>query len=353
MSNSKCLIIGDTHFDSPFKGYLDNQVETCLKLIDSSKPKYVVFLGDIYHHRKPHPEVIVKVARLFKKISLTPGLTKVFILRGNHDSANKSDDGLTALETLEWSGSKVSLISQTQFDEDLNFLFIPHYENEATIKESLCYIKDKDTVVFGHFGYQGCMNSGGFMDFGFEKGVFKNRTILGHIHRYKDDGNVLVLGTPWSTNFGECDYDHFTGTITQESPGVWSPLVKKAVEFGPRYYVCPFESLEQMKEEIQDPRYFTILRVLMDKFTEEGSTDTRNNILEEYKVKHVDIKFQPIFDKKLDNRISNFDPNIPVQSIHGDMIRQYLEEQASTIPQEDLEKGLDIISDHENKTSEG
>jgi predicted phosphodiesterase len=343
----KCLVIGDTHFDNQYKGYLDSQIEACYKLIDEHKPKVVVFLGDIYHHRKPSPEVIVKVHKLFKRIAVIPGLSSIFVIRGNHDSANKSDDGLTALETLVHPTSKVRLIQQTLLDERFNFLFIPHYENEDVVRESLQYAKDKDTVVFGHFGYAGCINAGQYFDFEVEVDEFKNRTILGHIHKFSENGNVTILGTPWSTNFGECDYDHYVGVMEHSSSG-WGPLNKFKVAYGPRHYVAPLEALDAMADEIQQDDYFTILRVLVDKFADDSTSILRSELLEKFNVGYVDLKFQPVYDRVLKNRLSNYDPNMPINNIDDNVIDRYIEEQASNIPLESLKKGLDLIKAHED-----
>ena len=49
----KVLVIGDTHFDNQFPGYLDAQLGTLVKIVKTSKPQAVIFLGDIFHHRNP------------------------------------------------------------------------------------------------------------------------------------------------------------------------------------------------------------------------------------------------------------------------------------------------------------
>ena len=347
---TKCLVIGDTHYDNPYSGYLEAQLTKTKELIESSKAKYVVFLGDIFHHRKPNPEVIVSVKRLFDRVSLTPGLSRIIILRGNHDSASKSDDGLTVLDVLDWPGSKVQIVSHTELDEELNMLFIPHYENENTIHESLAYAPNESTIVFGHFGYEGSINAAGFFDFSLNLDSFKNRTILGHIHKYTKNGNVTILGTPWATNFGECDYPHYVGTLTY-SKGKWTDMDITPVEGGVRYYAAPFESLEVMRDEISDPSYFTILRVLLDKFSDESTNAVRSSIKEDFGVAYVDLKFQPVLDKKLSDRLSGYDSNVPLNNIDDDIIQQYINEQTTSIPKEDLENGLKLIREYEDSSS--
>jgi DNA repair exonuclease SbcCD nuclease subunit len=348
----KCLVIGDTHYDTKCEGYLDNQLQSTLRIVKEHKPTHVVFLGDIYHHRKPTPEVIVGVQKMFQELATLPDLKCMYVLRGNHDSQNRNDDGLTALETLCYPGSKVRLVQQTIVDTDLNFLLIPHYEDEEVIKEHLLYATDDQTIAFGHFSY--CPKHLGIR--GFDSGLklkdFPCRTILGHIHKYVEDEHVTILGTPWSTNYGEADNEHFVG-ILEESPRGWKPLIKFKVGFGPRFYEAPFDSLEAMSEEISDSNYFTMLRVSVDKFSDDPPSLLRADIANKFKVANVDIKFQPVYDDTLNERLSGYDPNIPLTVIDADIITKYIQEQASTIPHELLESGLELIKDYADQEANG
>ena len=343
----KCLVIGDTHFDNVYKGYLENQLASCLRIVNEIKPKIVVFLGDVYHHRKPSPEVLVAVHKLFQRLAVVPGLTNIYVIRGNHDSSNKSDNGLTALETLVYPGSKVSLIAQTSSLLEENFVFVPHYEDEDKVSEALSSVKDKESIAFGHFAYKGCINTGPYFDFKVKREEFKNRTILGHLHKYSEDGDVTILGTPWSTNFSEGEYDHYVGVLERTNK-TWGPLKKVKVDFGPRHYVAPYEALDAMQEDITDDRFFMLLRVVIDKFTDEDLRALKLELLDRFKVGHIEFKFQPVYDKVLNNRLSNYDPNSAVNLIGEDIINKYVEEQASTIPREKLEEGLNLIKEHEN-----
>ncbi len=347
----KCLVIGDTHFDTRCEGYLESQLKATVDIVSKHKPKYVVFLGDIYHHRKPTPEVIVGVHRLFKKLAIIPGVTKIFVLRGNHDSQNRSDDGLTALETLEYPGSKVEVVKHTRLDVGLNMLFIPHYESEEVIKEHLLSAHDSNTVAFGHFSYSPkCFGLHGF-ESTLEQNDFKCRTILGHIHKYLIDGKVTVLGTPWSTNYGECDYDHYVGVMERTAKG-WGVMKTVEVALGPRYYEAPYEALDAMGDDISKGDHFLMLRVLMDKFSEAPPNILREELSSRYKVGNVELKFKPIYNSDMNNRLSNYDPDTPLTVIDGDIIKRYIEEQASTIPTDRLEEGLNLIKEHDNQTSE-
>ena len=349
---NKCLVIGDTHYDTKCEGYLENQIESTIKIVDQHKPTHIVFLGDIYHHRRPSPEVIIATHKMFQKLALTPGLKCMYVLRGNHDSQNRSDDGLTALETLRYPGSKVRLVQQTLVDTDLKFLLIPHYENEETIKEHLHRGSDDNYIAFGHFSY--CPAHLGIRGFDSDLKLkdFGCRTILGHIHKYVEDQHVTVLGTPWSTNFGESDNEHYVGILEQHANG-WGPLVKFKVTFGPRFYEAPYEALDAMRDEISDSNYFTLLRVTLNKFTDDPPAMLRADILDKFKVAHVDLKFQPVYDDTLNERLSGYDPNASLSVIDNNIIDKYIEEQCSTIPQDKLRQGLDIINKHADQETDG
>ena len=58
----KALVIGDIHLrDDVAPGYLESQYETVLRICDKENPDQVIFLGDIFHYRKPTPKVLLKV----------------------------------------------------------------------------------------------------------------------------------------------------------------------------------------------------------------------------------------------------------------------------------------------------
>jgi len=346
----KCLIIGDTHYDTKCEGYLENQIESTIRIVKEHKPTHIVFLGDIYHHRKPTPEVIVAVQKMF--YALRTLAESIYVLRGNHDSQNRNDDGLTVLDTLEWPHSPVRVVKHTILDPDLNFLLIPHYEDDEVIKKHLLSAKNEKTIAFGHFSYT--PDHLGIR--GFESSIklddFKCRTILGHIHKYLEDEHVTILGTPWTTNFGESDKVNFVG-ILEETPNGWGPLNKFKVGYGPRFYEAPYDALEAMADEISDPNYFTLLRVTIDKFSDDPPSLLRSDIANKFKVAHVDLKCQPVYDEMLNDRLSGYDPNVPLTVIDTDIIGKYIEEQCSTIPKEKLEEGINIIKDHADQEAEG
>lgn len=356
VEQKRCLVIGDVHLCMPFKGYYEAQVATLKKIIRESAPTHVIFLGDIFHVRKPDPEVLLGVRKFFDDISNIPGLKQIFLLRGNHDSSNKSDDGVTALSLFQYPASKVEVITQTYYDHHLNFYFIPHYENQDIILDSINKIEGEwnkfithfptaPPVVFGHFGFAGCLNTANNADFDLDPSKFKYLTILGHIHKPTDLGQAVVLGTPYSTSFNECDYSHQCMLLKSENNKAWSTHTIP-IEFGLRHLVMPYEALEANKEFIRDKNYATVLRVFISHFDEaEDSVTLRKRIMDEYGAFYVDIKFSAILDKKVESQ-SMFNMEGAALEINEDLIQKYIKENTTQIPESDILEGYKLINDY-------
>ena len=89
----------------------------------------------------------------------------------------------------------------------------------------------------------------------------------------------------------------------------------------------------------------------MNKFADGEANDVRDSLLENLDLGYVDIKFQPILDKKLNNRLSDFDPQNSIKTIDDNIVDKYLEEQKSSIPTNVLKEGLDKITRYGDKDS--
>ena len=147
------LVIGDLHFNHTPRGMMEAQLETVKKIVERGIVKHrcdsLIFLGDLMMHRSPRPPVMLSLKYLMDWITEEKGLD-VYILRGNHDSYNKSDDGVTSLSLLE--NNKVKVFTQTYYDERNDWTFIPHYEDEQRMEHDLG-AAHPGSFVFGHFGY--------------------------------------------------------------------------------------------------------------------------------------------------------------------------------------------------------
>lgn len=133
MIRSKTLIIGDTHLEDKIPGHLNHQIETLTILIEKEIDdlKHIIFLGDITDSRKPSPTILLTFRLFIHHIkSLNPNIN-IWIIRGNHDSETKSDDGITALSLFE-EIEGVKVITQ-YIDEFIGIpvRFIAHYEKKT------------------------------------------------------------------------------------------------------------------------------------------------------------------------------------------------------------------------------
>lgn len=329
------LVIGDLHFNHTPRGMLEAQERTIKNLVEIGVGKHhcdkVIFLGDLMMHRSPRPPVLLALKRLMDWITEKKGLD-VYILRGNHDSYNKSDDGVTALTLLE--NDKVKVFTETYHDKENNWLFIPHYEDESKIEFALGNAHPT-TLVFGHFGYVGSLNSAGDADFGIQLDAFQSRTILGHIHKHTEDGRVTVLGTPYSTNFGEAGKDCYYGVITAKG------FKTHPINFGIRHLVVDYDRVKDNIDWLNNPHWFTMLRINVNSLEEDSTVAWTADGLD---VASYEIKYVPLLDEK-----DIFDPTPGVVSlqVNDDLIEQYLNASNTKINKEVLRDGLKLI--HENQ----
>lgn len=352
----KALVLGDCHFTNAYPSfdYLGKQLSTIESIIlEQEDVEYVIFLGDVFHFRKPDPETVVRVQKFFRDITRFP-MKQVFIVRGNHDTASKSDDSLlTILEVLE--GNKVTIVKNTllQFVGNCAFGFVAHFEKDEEILVRLAGLYDKlalceenDKFIFGHFGYTGCLNTNGDEDFGLSLNVFKHPTFLGHIHKPADEGNVHVVGTPYSTSFQEADNHHRYAIIDTIS----GEVEFKRVSMGIRYLSFEYAALEANKEFIKDNHYYTILRVYLSQITDVNSVDLRKDIMEEYGVEYVDIKYLPLIDNE--SHFSSFRPKNLVFELDDELINNYVDECKSALPKDIILQALKLFKQMEDSDTE-
>jgi len=330
----KTLVIGDLHFDNKPMGMLDAQKEAIIKICkENQECKEVIFLGDLMMHRNPRPSVLLALKEVIDEVSKAKA---VYILRGNHDSVTKADDGVTALSLFE--SSNVRVITQTWYDHNNGWAFIPHYEDEQKIKEDLANVP-KDYTVFGHFGYYGVLNSAGDADFSLSLSDFRNPTILGHIHKEGRNGNVTVLGTPYSTNFGEAGKDCFYGILSEDG------LEKVPSLWGPRHLVVDYDNVEDNLDWInkdKDPAEFTLLRVNISTINEDQ--DKIADLCDKLVVGSLEIKYKPLLDEKEEFET---DGQVFTSALNDDLIDHYINSSNTKINKEDLLSGLKLI--HENQ----
>jgi len=336
-TNNKLLVLGDVHLSDKYPGYLDAQCKFLRELICKFVPSEagaVLFLGDVFNDRSPKPNVLLALQNLLRTIPCHVG-----ILRGNHDSQTKADDGITALSLFE--GPHVKVIKEYEAFNNLHF--IPHYEADSVIIDILKSIPQDGSVVFGHFGYTGCMGAVADYEFTIPLDGIPD-AILGHIHYYKKEGRVTVLGTPYTTDFNEAGKTSYIALVHGGSGGLRIDLKNtEGIQGQIRHVVFQYEELQEHKDLISDPNYFTLLRVLIDPLSEANSPEIIRSIINEYKVKWVEVKFKSFISDRVKEDLSSFRPKREIVTINDQVLEDYVEANNAGLTKEDLMNGLKDI----------
>lgn len=334
------LVIGDIHLHDKSSTIRNRQIACIKKIVEDTNPEEILQLGDFFDKRSPSPEAMLDGLILTKFLS--KNARNVVILRGNHDSSNKSDDGVTALSL--YAAKNVKIVVDTEKTD--NAIFIPHFEDEGRIKHNVGL--SEGTWVFGHFGYEHSFNSLGDMDFSIPFDTFIGPTILGHIHKFnqmevvRGEDNVTLLGTPYTTNYTEWGKQNYVGIIKN---GVLTPI---EVNHGLRYCVFDYADLEDNKYVLSDNRYGTRLRVYIDKISEINPDDLIKAIINEYGVDYVDIKYKPSFNEEemVDN---SFVPDKSLVKITDRLLDDYINSANTLLPKEDIMEGFRLLKNEYQK----
>ena len=336
----KTLVITDLHLNTKVRGLLDAQIKCISSILDKEEPDEVIMMGDIFMSRRPSPSVLVG----FKKfLDSHKALTEFYILRGNHDSETKADDGITALSVFD-DDYNVRVIPHTLVDSARERAFIPHYENEDIIIAAL-RVMPKGFKVFGHFGFSGSINSYGDCDFTIPLREFRNSCMLGHIHRFNArsievDGEKVVLtclGTPYTTNFTEHGKDNFYATIEGDE------VSYTQVTHGPRHLCIDYESIDEWHDVLSDTNYFNIVRVYVNKLSDSDNSLIVKDLLDAYPIDCLEIKYKPIFDD--DQEENYYNPKTNPFDLNRDVLQEYVNNSTAQLDKDMLMKGLDLINE--------
>jgi hypothetical protein len=109
----------------------------------------------------------------------------------------------------------------------------------------------------------------------------------------------------------------------------------KRIKHGPRHLVYSAGNLENNLDIINDPEYFTFLRVVREKEDDDIP-------LQDIKVSHVDVKYAPVFNE---DEVSTYKPGRDLFSINDVVIQDYVKEAITTIPVEKIMEGYRLLQD--------
>lgn len=328
----KTLVITDLHLSNKISGFLDEQVKCITKICSDAKPDDIIIMGDVFMNRRPTPSELLGFKQILDFVGSDSSVT---VLRGNHDSETKADDGISALSVFESTFTDVTIIKHTTTDPLTRRVYIPHYENQETIKKALDEVPE-GYFVFGHFGYRGCLNSAGDADFSLRLSDFRNPSLLGHIHRHVQKDNVTILGTPYTTNFGECGKDNYYAIIDNDKVSYHKIL------HGPRHVLLKYKSLEadpNLIEALNDKDYFTLLRILRDRDDKEVSLEGLN-------VASIDIKWNPSSDDLLEEG-SGYSPSRDLFSINEVILEDYVNSVQTSLTKEQIMLGYGLLKNED------
>ena len=345
----KSLLLTDLHLSNKsFRGVslLAPQVECILSIIEEEKPHEIIIMGDIFMERKPSPSALLALRTILRFAKTWT--SNIIMLRGNHDSETKSDDGVTALSVFDtydvFKVDAVNTITCTFICDRTKRVFIPHYENQQSILDALEDAPEGYTV-FGHFGFVGCLNSAGDKDFDISLDKFNNKTYLGHIHKHSVNWNgnnaITVLGTPYTTNFGEQGKSCFYGIMDE---GDDEFTIKNVIK-GPRHLVVSYKNLmghfDIYENLINSENFATLLRITLEK-----DDEIDQSLIDRLKPIYLDFKFLPIEEGK-DQDQSEYQPDRDLFSINDQIIEDYVDKHNTSLDKEDIMWGLGVLKDED------
>jgi len=328
----RTLLLTDLHLTDHPRGMLESQRDCILNIIWEEQPGEVLFLGDVFMKRRPSPSVLLALKVIVDELqALEIPLT---ILRGNHDSETKADNGITALSLFSYHAN---VVCHTQTQHTEKRVFIPHYENDSRITAALEEVPDGYTV-FGHFGYYGSLNSMGDSDFTIDISRFRNTSYLGHIHRFhrRKIGEIMltVLGTPYTTNFTEAGKDNYYAILDGEDVEFKSPTS------GPKHIVIDRDSFDE--KELLESGYFKIVRVCVGNLSDNENHLIAREFLDKYPIDCLEIRYIPPVDEGGENF---YDPKTQLFNLSRDMLSDYVDNSTVNIEKDYLLSGLNLIDD--------
>ena len=302
----KSLLLTDLHLSNKsFKGVslLEHQVECLLDIIEEEKPHEIIIMGDIFMQRAPSPSALLALKKIIdRSLFYAP---KIILIRGNHDSETKSDDGVTALSAFNQVRVIIEFVTMT---------------------------------------------STGDTDFDISLEEFNNTTYLGHIHKHSiswnGDNQITVLGTPYTTNFGEEGKLCFYGVTDGEVGGpLNNNFYFKNVTSGPRHLTVSYKNLisdlDVYKRVINEEKFATLLRINVEK------DDKIDDVfLDQLKTVYMDFKFLPIEEFK-DKDQSEYQPRRKLFTINDQIIEDYVDKHNTSLDKEEIMWGLDLLKNED------
>lgn len=240
MELSEPLIVGDEHNTA-------RNLDRTVKLYDGIEElgKDTIHLGDIFHTKE---KVSSKTLNLVYK-KLKESKLKHVLIVGNHDwhSLECQDHSLQVLKELP----NVLIIDQptSLMVGNQPIYFLPYYHDLQKFKLAVNSPESKKCkILIMHQGVTGFDYGNGYIavdELELEALTKFDKVISGHFHKYQNKGNLIYLGTPYSTDFGESNQIKYMAILK----GFELELFETAF---PRHYThtleCPVTELHSFGE---------------------------------------------------------------------------------------------------------
>jgi len=207
--HKKLALCTDIHFGA--KGNDEVHLKDCSEFIDYfinqtkiNNCDAIVFLGDWWENR--HALNVMTINYALQNISKLNNLNiPIYMIVGNHDLFFRNSRNMHSLELFR-NFSNITIV-----DEPLsidNLLLVPYLFKEEYA--SLAPIINEHKYVFGHFEFRNFYLTGSsntVSEHGFiHKLLNKPKYIFsGHYHKRQAADNIVYIGNPFGTNFGDVD----------------------------------------------------------------------------------------------------------------------------------------------------
>lgn len=336
----KIAILTDLHLRSDYiPGYLDQQLSILTELVNDSKADSVVINGDIFHRRNPRGEELLAFRKLLKAINAE----NIYVNRGNHDTVAKDGSTSTTLSLYSDLAHIVEDYEQIPIG-GVTFDFIPHYEDEGVIVK---HLKSSNNPVFGHFGFDGCVSNGSFAyESHVKKKHFGKRLVfLGHIHKPEvyNAGQIFVLGTQYSTSFGEANAEKFFHELVIAEDSGHIGVIRTSIKKGIRHVTSTIANVETANTTYKFDDFFTILRIKMDKLDEGSGQGIQDHIINKYNVNHLEVVFDDVLPKYESSHVDYES----IVAIDDKVVEEYIDNSSTIFSKKELLNALEDIKNYE------
>jgi hypothetical protein len=170
----------------------------------------------------------------------------------------------------------------------------------------------------------------------------KPLTFLGHIHKPQIKNNIYILGTQYSTSYGEANARKYLHELIFRDGAV--EVIRKPIEYGIKHIVCSPATLEDMVNQHKFKNFYILLRVKLDHLDSTLESKIEDHILKQHPVNHLEFAFEDVLPKFE----SAYTPSGVVSQLDDTLISKYLDDKNSVFSKKELLSTLDEIRSYES-----